>query len=262
MNFIAVDDERPALRMLEKAIWEARPECQLSSFLTAKEALQYAKENRVDVAFLDINMAEIHGIELAKRLLEINEKTNILFVTGYQEFALEAFSLAASGYIMKPADARAIDLELTRLRNPLKVWPDKQIRIKCFGGFGIFVNGEALLISWAKPKELLAYLVHKRGAGISSAEIAAILWEDKEYNHSVRTQTQRVISQLIKLLEEAGIGYLIKRSWNSLAVDTSKFSCDYYECLEDEDYMKHHVEEYMSEYSWGETVTGYLSRLQ
>lgn len=187
MKFIAVDDERPALRMLEKAIMEARPECQLSCFLTAKEALQYAKGNRIDVAFLDINMAEIHGIELAKKLLEINEKINILFVTGYQEFALEAFSLAASGYIMKPADAAAIDLELSRLRNPLKTYSEKQVRIKCFGGFGVFIDGEPLLISWSKPKELLAYLVHRRGAGVNSAEIAAVLWEDKEYNHSVRT---------------------------------------------------------------------------
>lgn len=260
MNIIAVDDERPALRMLEKSIKQAEPDCSLSCFSKASNALDYAKKNRVDVAFLDISMADVNGITLAKGLKDIYGKTNILFVTGYEEYAVDAFSLAASGYIMKPAMPEAITLELNRLRNPVQCHPVGQVRIQCFGGFGVFIDGEPLLFPRTKTKELLAYLVHKQGATANSAEIAAVLWEDKEYSRSVQTQTQKIIGGLIKLLEDAGIEYIIRRGWNSMAVVVEKFSCDYYDHLNAEHhYVAINANEYMNEYSWGEFVAGYLN---
>ncbi len=259
MNIIAVDDERPALRMLEKAIRQAEPECSLTCFLTAMEAIEYAKEERVDVAFLDIRMAGKNGLEMARELREIYQKTNILFVTGYQEYALDAFALAASDYIMKPAKPEDISAGLDNLRYGVKRHPEPEVRIKCFGGFGVFVDGKPLLFPRVKTKELLAYLVHKQGAVANTAEIAAVLWEDKAYTHSVRTQTQKAIGNLLKLLQDAGIGYIVERGWNSMAVDVEKFSCDFYEHLkEDNNYISINSGEYMNEYSWGEFVAGYL----
>lgn len=259
MNIIAVDDERPALRMLENAIMEVIPDCTLACFSTAADALKYAKETTIDIAFLDIHMPGISGLEFAKALTDIYAKTNILFITGYAEHAIEAFSMGASGYIVKPPDPESITLELGRLRYPIQTKPEQRVRIKCFGGFGVFIDGKPLHIPWNNPKELLAYLVHKQGAGVSTAEIAAILWEDKEYNRSLQAQTQRVISQLLKLLDDAGIGNIVQKDWNSMAVVPDNFSCDYYEHLSNEsEFSAINSGEYMVDYSWGEATAGYL----
>lgn len=119
MNIIAVDDERPALRMLEKAIKTAKQDCSLVCFSKAADAVRHAETNIVDVAFLDINMVGMDGLSLAKCLISIYSKINILFVTGYREYAIDAFSLPASGYILKPVNPEAIALELSRLRFPV-----------------------------------------------------------------------------------------------------------------------------------------------
>ena len=101
MNIIAVDDEPFALSDLEEVLSECIPNTPIHTFDNTEDALAYAKENIVDIAFLDIEMNNTTGIQLAQMLLKIHEKTNIIFVTGYSEYALEAFSVYASGYILK-----------------------------------------------------------------------------------------------------------------------------------------------------------------
>ncbi len=118
MNIIAVDDEKPGLFLAEKAIRKAIPNCTLTGFLSANDALIYAEETIIDVAFLDIDMRVMSGLTLAGRLQKIHEKINIIFITGFSEYAVDAFSLGSSGYIMKPVEPEAIALEVSRLRNP------------------------------------------------------------------------------------------------------------------------------------------------
>ncbi|MDR2543758.1 MAG: response regulator, partial [Treponema sp.] len=105
MKIIAVDDEQHALKSLQSAIEEALPNCSLSCFNKSKNALEYAKNNRIDVAFLDIEMAGMNGLQIAKSLKEIYGKTCIVFVTGHSHYAADAFALRANGYIMKPVTA-------------------------------------------------------------------------------------------------------------------------------------------------------------
>lgn len=261
MVFLAVDDEQLVLRHLTDVLQKTEPEAAVYGFNQPTQALAFAENNKIDVAFLDINMAGMNGLMLAKRLKDIYSKTNIVFVTGYSEYAVDAFSLSASGYLLKPISPEAIVRELSRLRYPIEVHYTERISIRCFGNFGLFIDEKPFLFSRAKSKELLAYLVHKRGVPVTSAEIAAILWEDKEYNRSLRSQTQTVISQLMKTLKQAGIADIIYKSWNSLAIDINKVSCDYYEFLKGNiDFINTYTGEYMNEYSWAEFVVEYLNR--
>ncbi len=131
MNIIAVDDEKPVLFLTERAIKKAVQDCSLACFISVKEALAYAKSTMVDIAFLDIDMRMMDGLTLAQRLQEINDKINIIFITGHSEFAVNAFSLGSSGYIMKPVEPEAIALEVSRLRNPLSA-------VKPIQGIGYF----------------------------------------------------------------------------------------------------------------------------
>ncbi len=259
MVIIAVDDERAALRSLERAILASVKSAEVLCFTSAEAALEYARCNPVDVAFLDIEMGGTNGLNLAKSLKDICRSVNIIFATGFSEYALDAHRVHASGYIMKPIDEAAVAYELDNLRTPVMSWSGERIRVKCFGGFGVFVGGSPLLFPRAKEKELFAYLVHKRGASVSNAEIAAVLWEDRVYNNSLQTQTRQVRTRLLKTLKEAGIENVIIRGWNTIAANVGAFSCDYYDFVAGvPEAIGSYTGEYMSDYSWAEFMIGYL----
>ena len=134
-----------------------------------------------------------------------------------------------------------------------------EITVNTFGNFEVFVNNRPIKFSRSKSKELLAFLIDRQGAGITNAEIASILYEDKGYNRSVKNQVQTVISGLLTDLRNEGIEDMIIRQWNHIAVDTSRFQCDYYDFLnKKKSAVNKFAGEYMSNYSWAEWTTGYL----
>ena len=102
MRILCVDDEEMMLQMLEMSVREARPEAEVIGYEDADDLLADAEKNSCDIAFLDIHMRGMNGVEVAKRLKQINPKMNIIFVTGFSEYTGEAMKLHASGYIMKP----------------------------------------------------------------------------------------------------------------------------------------------------------------
>lgn len=260
MNIIAVDDEESALWALERGIREAAPGTVLHCFSEAAGALAYAREHRVDVAFLDIEMHELDGLAMAKQLKEIHKATNIVFVTGHSSYMVNAFEMHASGYVMKPIRAERIAKELAHLRTPI-VPQEQGVRIQCFGNFAVFVDGRPILFSRTKSKELLAYLVHKQGAALTNAEIAAVLWENKTDTRALRSNTRNVIARLIRSLKEEGIDDIICRTRNNTALDVDKVSCDYYDYLRGKmDAVNAYAGEYMSEYSWAEFTLAYLNQ--
>lgn len=259
MNIIAVDDERSALISIERALKKVAPDASFTAFQFAKEALSFAKEQRVDVAFLDIEMTEMNGLIVAKHLKEINPHTNIIFVTGYSSYVVSAFELHASGYVMKPIRPERIALELENLRNPVKP-TERGIRVQCFGNLAVYIDGKPLHFSRSKPKELFAYLIHKHGAPVTNAEIAAVLWEDEPYSRSVQSNTRNVISRLAKVLKDAGIGDILTKGRNSTSLDISRLSCDYYDYLRgDAAAVNSYMGEYLNEYSWAEFTVAYLN---
>lgn len=261
MRIIAVDDEPHALRDLAQGIEAAAPGVQVAAFSCPEEALAYARQTPVDVAFLDIEMGKMDGIQLAQQLKLLVPHMNIIFATGYGQYMGSAFSLHASGYVLKPVRAEHIAEELYHLRHPVRPKAGRPIRVRCFGTFDVFVEGRPLTFSRAKPKELLAYLVDRRGATVSAAKIAATLWEDKSYDRSLQKQTQTVISQLMRALREMGIDDIIVKGWNNIAVDTTKFACDYYDFLSgDVSALNLYEGVYLADYSWAEMTTGLLSR--
>ena len=117
MNIIAVDDERLALQALLDAIKKADSASSIAGFLYAEDALEFAEANLVDVAFLDVEMADISGVELARRLKRINPDINIIFATGFGEYRDSAFELHASGYLTKPITEEKVKKELAELRS-------------------------------------------------------------------------------------------------------------------------------------------------
>ena len=260
MNMIAVDDERLALKALIAAIKEAAPGSEVKAFLYAEDALEYAEGNPVDVAFLDVEMADISGVELAHRLKNKNPDANIIFATGFGEYRDSAFELHASGYLTKPITAEKVKKELEELRRP--VTGNERVRIQTFGNFQVFVDEKPLVFSRKKTKELLAFLVDRHGAFVTTEQIAATLWENESYDTKLKNNVTATVSQLRALLRDVGAEDILIKSRNNLALDVNKVKCDAYD-LEKMKPMavNAYLGEYMSEYSWAEFTAGRFERM-
>jgi hypothetical protein len=120
------------------------------------------------VAFLDVKMPGMTGLEMAKRVKELSPHTNIVFVTAYSEYSLDAMRLRASGYVLKPATGEAVETELENLRFPVKTAAASRLRVQCFGNFEVYADGQPLRFEFSRTKELFAYLVDRRGAAANT----------------------------------------------------------------------------------------------
>ena len=132
------------------------------------------------------------------------------------------------------------------------------IYVSTFGNFDVLVNGESINFERSKSKELLAYLVDRKGSGATTAEIASVLWEDVERKKATNN-AQQVISSLMRSLKEAEIKDIVIKKWNYLAINPTKVICDYYAFLKGESWaINAYMGEYMSQYSWAEMTTATL----
>ncbi len=254
MRMLCVDDEPLMLKMLEMAIKEAKPDADVTAYRYQDELLEDAKKNGCDIAFLDIHMRGMNGVELAKELKAVNPKMNIIFVTGFSEYAGEAMNLHASGYIMKPVTKEKVQAELADLRFPIVPKSNALLRVQCFGNFDVFLpNGEHVRFERSRSKEIFAYLVHRQGSSCSTKEIAAVLFEDEPYDTRQQNYVQQLIHAMIKSLKAVGAEEAIARSYNALAVNTKVLDCDYYRFKElDPGAVNSFQNEYMSQYYWAD----------
>lgn len=261
MNMIAVDDEKLALELLEDSIAKAVPDADVHAFRKPDEAVEYVRTNGCDVAFLDIKMRGMTGLELARRLKDICHEVNIIFVTGYSQYTLEAFRLYASDYLLKPATPDTVTQALEHLRVPVKPKREKTIRLQCFGNFEAFSNDSPVHFQRVKTKELLAYLVDRMGASVTMGELMAVLWEDGADTLSRQSNLRNLISDLRTTLSKAGAENVIRKERNTIAIDCSAVDCDYYDFLHHIPYAVNCYQgEYMAQYSWAEISSVSLTR--
>lgn len=249
MKVIIVDDEKHAINTLKRNLIGLVEEENIKTFDRSINALEYVKENDVDIAFLDIEMPEINGINLAKEMKSFKPKINIIFCTGYSEYMQQAIKLHASGYLLKPSDKEKVKEAMDDLLYPLD--PIKNhFYAKTFGNFEFYVDGVPLKFSRSKSKELLAYLISLRGATANRKEISAILFED-EYNKQTQNYLTKIYKELIESLELVGAKNLVRKGYNSYWVDVSLFSSDLYDYDKgDPQAINAYKGEYMLQYDW------------
>ena len=198
MKILCVDDEPLALQMLELSVKKAKPDAEVLSYRKPRELLEAARQNGCDIAFLDIHMRGMNGVELAKELKAVNPKMNIIFVTGFSDYTGDAMSLHASGYIMKPVNKEKVERELSDLRFPIEPKSNALLRVQCFGNFDVFLpGGERMRFERSRSKEIFAYLVHKQGSACTTKEIAAVLFEDEPYDKKQQNYVQQLIASMM-----------------------------------------------------------------
>lgn len=254
MKILCLDDEPLALKMLQISVEKVKPDAAVKAFTKQKELLAEAETNGCDVAFLDIHMRGMTGVEVAKKLKEINPKMNIIFVTGFSEYKADAMDMKASGYIMKPVTKEEVARELEELRFPIIPKSNALLRVQCFGNFDVFTpDGKPVHFERSRSKEIFAYLVHRHGSSCTTREIAAALFEDEPYDKKQQAYLQILISAMMKSLKKVGAEKTINKSYNSLSVNVSTLDCDYYRFAElDAGAVNAYANEYMSQYYWAD----------
>ena len=119
-NVIMVDDVKPIVLGALPVLEEVMPNVTVTGFTKAADAIEYAKANRVALAFLDIDLGGASGLDLCRTLLEINPRTNVVFLTGYREYSFDAWKTGACGFMLKPLTPDSIREQLTKLRYPFR----------------------------------------------------------------------------------------------------------------------------------------------
>ena len=145
-------------------------------------------------------MRGMGGLALAEKIIASCPECKIVFCTGYEEYAIPAFKLHASGYLMKPVSAEDVQGEIDNIKGIRQ--REKPITVKCFGNFEVYVKGEKLTFKRSKTKELFAFLIDRNGAGVTVPQIGVALWENDhdQKNHNYIHQLFRDLRQSLEMV--------------------------------------------------------------
>ena len=261
MEIIAVDDEQLSLDGIVAALGKINLDAKITGFKKASAALEYAYSHKIDVAFLDIQMRGVNGMELAADLKKLHPYINVIFTTGFSEYAGEALNMHASGYIMKPVTVDKLKKELADLRykSDSGGGQKKKFKIVTFGNFAVFDGENPVKFKYRKSYEVLAYLVDRHGSFASNGELIAALWEDDSDYEGRISYLNNIRADIKNTMAALGYGDIILRQRGHLAIDVNEVDCDYFHYIDGEkDALKSYHGEYMSQYSWAELTNASL----
>jgi len=230
---IVVDDESAALKRFERIAAEHSGICVDGAFLYAQDALSFVRENPVDVAFLDIEMPEMSGLELAERLMDIDPCIRVVFITAYNQYALDAFRAHAIGYLLKPLGGGEFAEQIDHLARRYRERPgghpnNRRLSVKCFGQFSVSAaeNG-APAIRWktAKAEELFALLIHHQGRVKSKESLIDALWPELDPKKSANL-FRVTCTYLRTALADLGFPKLLLRELDGYKINAGQLDCD------------------------------------
>ncbi len=231
LRAMIVDDEELSVKRLKKILSEKGEIEICGMFANPSEAYEFVKEGHpVDVAFLDISMPDINGLKLSDLLRQLDHSIDVVFVTGYDNYAIQAFDANALDYLLKPVTAERMGKTLSKIgkrrRHP-SVAPF--IAIFLFNGFRVCRRDreqEPLKLRSPKTEELLAFLVCKKAA--SREEIADTLWNGLEPEKALKNLNS-TLYYIRKAIRESEAENCIQAGRNEIRIGENSLYCDLYE---------------------------------
>lgn len=261
MKIVLVDDERMALEELEYNVQKVKPHAEIFAYDDYNDAIRLVQSTKVDIAMLDIQMPGMDGITLATKLIELQKDINIIFVTAYSEYALSAMGLFCSGYLLKPYRTEAVAKQFENLRFPVNTETKKpKLKVCCFGNFDVYFEGKPIHFKRQKAKELLAYLVDRKGSSSTAGELCAVLFEESSGEEKEKGALRIAWYELRTTLKEYDMENILLHKKNFYAIDKNAIECDYYDYLEKDDTQVTFTGRYMEQYSWAEITKAELYR--
>ncbi|WP_339168253.1 response regulator [Paenibacillus sp. FSL H7-0943] len=226
LRAIIVDDEELSVKRLKRILSQSGEIDVYETFLNPAVAYAFAKANPIDVAFLDISMPETNGMKLSSLLHELDESIDVVFVTGFDEYALQAFDLSAVDYLLKPVTAERLSKTLEKLKKINRnTTVEPTLEVFLFNGLKVYrrtQNRELIKLRSPKTEELFAFLVSK--GTVSREEIIDTLWSGLEPEKAWKNLN----STLYYIRKAIGANY-IKASRNEIHIVESSIYCDLYE---------------------------------
>lgn len=261
MKIVCVDDERLLMEDTVALCQTLEQADDVKGFTKPADALRHLEEEGADVALLDIDMPGMSGIELGRAIRKRWPRMQIIFLTGYPQYALEAYEAHPSGYLLKPVKRDRLAAEIAYAASNVQTKRVGRIEARTFGNFDLLVDGRPMAFKQAKCKELLAYLIDRRGASVTRREAFSILWEDRQYDRPMQKQLDTIIRLLRATLTDNGIGEIFELQSAAMRIVPDGISCDAWRYLAgDRDAIGAFCGEYMSNYAWARMTEGYLDQ--
>ncbi len=226
---VILDDEQPAIDKLEKQLKTSGQVEVVGKFTEPLVALEFLKETIVDAIFLDIEMPNLSGLEVSNRALDINKRVAVVFITAYNQYAVEAFRLNALDYLLKPVSMERLQETLKRIveEKGITIEP-ATTSIQCFGKLKLVVGGSEVRFRTKKAEELLALLLDRTGKFIHRNEICDLLWEDYDGDRAL-TNFNTTLHYVKKALWQQGARITVEHHKGSYRLVTDGLDCD---CLQ------------------------------
>lgn len=261
LKIAVVDDESSSIELLtatlEELLRAEKPD--IISFMHPARALEYLLSHAVDVVFLDIEMPVISGVDIAERLVEQGNAPEVIFVTAYPQYSLDAWKLDAADYILKPYDPKQISKALQRslmLRQGKRpVESSSRPYIRCFSDFDVLIGSDHVKFQSKRARELLALLVHHQGSWVSIGQISYELLEEAPET-AAKNYIRMLLTRLRKTLAQNGISDILESHYGEVRVDPDAFDCDYYDYLNGKPVP--YRGRYMGDYPWAQDEAAYL----
>lgn len=258
MYIIGVDDRTSVITMLGRMLEKIDPGGEHRFYTDPFEVIKELNKP-IEVAFLDVEMPGMDGIELAKRIVKRYQFCNIIFLTGYSEYMPSAFDMHASGYLLKPFSEKKVRDALQHLRHKPFSIDSRPVRVQCFGSFEVFVNDEPVKFKRQKSKETLAYLIDRKGALCNMDMLIGNIEPDKAPDDPTKSKIRVYIGDIIASFLALGIEDLIVKSSGTFGINTAVLDCDYYRYLDGDPYaISRYTGEYMTQYSFAEETRAFL----
>ncbi len=234
MRALIVEDELPALRLMKSLVEKNKNLEAAGAFDDVSDALEAVKEKKPDVVFTDIKMPEMDGLTLVKKIHQIDSGIQIVFVTAHEQYAVNAFRLEATDYLLKPVTAEELDITVNRLmRHYLqhRIKPrDLRMRALVFGRLCVYGDKAESEIHWptAKTKELFASFVLRPQEPKEKWALCERLWPDSE-PHKAEHNLYSTINRLKTAFKNNGITAKIICKNGCYHLGTKDLSCDLWE---------------------------------
>lgn len=261
MNIICVDDEVLALQNFIFIMQNILPEQKVHAFTDGEKALEFFRNEKIDIAFLDINMHP-NGIEMGKKLKKINPEVKLVFLTAYNNYAYEAFQLDVVDYLLKPYDQAQLKRSLIKLGVIEEDKRNKSIYFSTMPCFGLFINNERVLVRGSRIKEILAYLVSVEGREVSNRELLQNVWGVDEIDEGALVLARMTVKNLHEKLKEYGIEEILIIDYGVYCLDVRKFSSDLQELRKgNQTVINAYDGRFLEEYSWAEEINARIAQL-
>lgn len=236
MRVLIIDDEQLAINTLENKLKKFPQIEVVKTFTNVTDFLEEWSNLDCDAVFLDIQMPRINGLQLATIIKEQNNQTQLIFVTAYRKYSLEAFEFPSLDYLVKPISPARLEKAIARLEKTMQnVLPiasqqtvETQLSLTCFGKFALYKNNE--IVSWKseKVRELFTYFVLHQGQPIHPEFLMEILWPYFDLARG-KANLHTNISMLRKFLNTLQIPYELTLINRTYIFKVSALHSDYYE---------------------------------